>query len=270
MSGARTTLVVACLLAAGSAGYASVAESFAEGNKLYRAAAEAEGDTQRALYLRAAASYARATADGQNAYVLYNLGNAYYRAGRLGNAIAAYRRAEILMPRSGVIRRNLALAREGAPGGGTAPKPHPAAAAFFFWYYALSLSEVEALAAFSFIICMATLAGRLFAPERHRGRLKMAATAFGVVAAVFVLSSLVKLGSSELDGAVVVKEATVRSEPAGRAVELHVLREGSEVRSLGSSGAWTRIEWGASNRGWVESSSLDLLTHPPATSSTSG
>jgi len=242
---------------------ASNAEAFAEGNRLYRAAAEAEGETRRATYLRAAEAYARAAAEVENAYVYYNLGNAYYRAGELGRAIAAYRRAEILAPRNGAVRRNLALAREGAPGGATAPKPHPAAAAFFFWHYALSLGEVETLAAFAFVLCMAALSVRLFAPARHRGRLRITGIALGVLAVTFVLSSLVKLTSSELDGAVVVTEAAVRSEPAGRAVEIHVLRVGAEVRSLGSSGAWTRIEWGKGNRGWVESSALEVLAHAP-------
>jgi hypothetical protein len=239
-------------------------EAFEDGNRLYRRAAEAEGERRTSLYRAAAARYADATAAAPNAYALYNLGNALYRAGELGRAIGAYRRAEFLMPRFAPLRRNLALARDNAPGGDTAPAPHPAAAAFFFWHYAISLAEAEGLTALFFVLCMAALSVRLFVGERSRRRLRTAAIALGVLAGVFAISSMAKLASPDrTDAVVVAREASVRSEPAGRSVELYVLRAGAEVRVLKRAEAWTRIESDRGGRGWVETGSLDLLSESP-------
>ena len=43
----------------------------------------------------------------RNADVYYNLGNAYFKNGELGQAIANYRRAEMLTPRDPLVRANL-------------------------------------------------------------------------------------------------------------------------------------------------------------------
>jgi tetratricopeptide (TPR) repeat protein len=54
------------------------------------------------------------THDGWSAPVLFNLGNACYRAGQFGEAILNYERAQILAPRDASIAANLRLAREKA------------------------------------------------------------------------------------------------------------------------------------------------------------
>jgi tetratricopeptide (TPR) repeat protein len=43
----------------------------------------------------------------ENGYVLYNEGNAWLRAGQLGKAIAAYRRAQYFLPSDANLERNL-------------------------------------------------------------------------------------------------------------------------------------------------------------------
>jgi len=241
-------------------------EAFAEANRAYRAAAQSAGEARKVLYREAARRYAGLARRHPNGYVLYNLGNARFRAGEFGGAIAAYRRAADFLPRHAATRRNLALARDTAPGGrqGIVAEPHPAAAAFFFWHYGLSLAEAEKLAAFFFLALLGLLAARLFAGPPLRRRLRPAAIACGALALAMALSSTAKLAwSSEKDAVVVASEARVRSEPAGRAVELFILREGAEVRVLGRSGAWSRVLAGADRRGWVESETIERLAAEP-------
>ena len=241
-------------------------EAFAEANRAYRAAAEATGEARKVLYREAARRYAGLARRRSNGYVLYNLGNARFRAGEFGGAIAAYRRAEDLLPRHAATRRNLALARDTAPGGrqGIVTEPHPAAAAFFFWHYGLSLAEAEKLAAVFLLALLGVLAARLFVEPPLRRRLRPAAIACGALALAMALSSSAKLAwSSREDAVVVAREARVRSEPAGRAVELFTLREGAELRVLGRSGGWTRVLAGADRRGWVESETLEALAAEP-------
>jgi hypothetical protein len=239
-------------------------ETFGEATRLYREAAAAEGERKKDLYREAATLYAELAGRTPNGRVLYDLGNARFRLGETGRAIAAYRRAERLLPRHRPTRANLAYARDLAPGGGPGREPHPAAAAFFFWHYAMSLAEAEAMAAVVFLAFIGLLAARAFAGDRLRRRLATPAVAAGVLFAVFALSSLAKLADSpESEGVIVAAEARVRSEPSGRAVDLFTLREGAEVRVTRRSGEWTRVTAGADRRGWLESRAIEVLSDPP-------
>ena len=68
-------------------------------------------------YRRAASLLETLLADGcQNGAVYYNLGNAYFRAGELGRAIAAYRQAKPYRPRDPYLDANLRQALAVAPG----------------------------------------------------------------------------------------------------------------------------------------------------------
>ncbi len=239
-------------------------ETFDEATRLYREAAAAEGDRRKELYREAARLYAGLAARDPNGRVLYDLGNARFRLGQLGRAIAAYRRAERLLPRHRPTRANLAYARDLAPGGGPGPKPHPAAAAFLFWHYALSLAESEALAAALFLAFIGIMTARRFVEGRARRRLSAPAIALGALFAVLALSSVAKLAHAPSgEGVIVAAEARVRSEPSGRAVDLFTLREGAEVRVTGRSGGWARVVAGADRRGWVESRAIEVLSDPP-------
>jgi len=263
-------LVVLSLAPAAAAAEEPPREALAEADRAYRAAAAETGESRTALYREAARRYALIAARVESGRALFNLGNARYRSGELGRAIAAYRRAEVCLPRHAATRRNLQLARERAPGGGPGPQPHPAAAAFFFWHYALSLAEMEAAAAAFYLALMGVLSVRLFVDGRTgparlwRARLRTAAIVLGALVFCAAMSSAAKLASRSRDEAVVVAgEARVRSEPAGRAVDLFPVREGAEVRILGRSGDWTRIEAGRDRRGWIETRALEVLSDPP-------
>ena len=244
-------------------------ETFDEATRLYREAGGAEGEKVKELYREAAKLYAGLAAETPNGRVLYDLGNARFRAGEFGRAIAAYRRAERLLPRHRPTRANLAYARDLAPGGGPGRGPHPAAAAFLFWHYAMSLAETEALGAAAFIVLLGLLAARRFiaggtAGDRVRRRLSAPAVAAAVLFAVLALSSLAKLAGSQAgEGVVVAAEARVRSEPSGRAVDLFTLREGAEVRVTRHTEGWTRVVAGPDRRGWVESRAVEVLSDPP-------
>ena len=73
--------------------------------------------------------------------VHFNLGNAWLRAGRLGEAIASYRKAEQLAPRDADVAANLAFARKNVTDALEAPGPSDIARTALFWHYALGPSE---------------------------------------------------------------------------------------------------------------------------------
>src|SRR6476660_7743411 len=116
-------------------------------------------------YSASAARLESLLADGlQNGAVYYNLGNAYYRAGEYGRAIAAYRKARPYRPRDPYLEANLQQALSVAPG----RLPEPPAQWWrhvLFWSGSLSFPEkvygafaATMLAAFA--ACVALLFGR--------------------------------------------------------------------------------------------------------------
>jgi Flp pilus assembly protein TadD len=114
------SILIALLLglSAVAATAADAATGFEAANRQYE-----KGD-----FAGAAKAYAALLDQGQHSSaVLFNLGNAHFKAGQLGAAIAAYRRAEALAPRDPDIRANLQFAREKVAGdthcGAPAPPP---------------------------------------------------------------------------------------------------------------------------------------------------
>ena len=83
------------------------ANIFTAANKLY-----AEGK-----FAEAAKAYEKILADRRaSPALLFNYGNAEFKSGNLGQAIAAYRRAELLAPRDAEIRANLDFVRNQVQG----------------------------------------------------------------------------------------------------------------------------------------------------------
>src|SRR5207249_8839840 len=76
-------------------------------NKLY----------EQGKHSEAAANYEKLIQTGWVSAALYfNLGNALFKSGQIGRAIAAYRQAEQLAPRDPDVRANLQFARNQAQG----------------------------------------------------------------------------------------------------------------------------------------------------------
>ncbi len=97
-------LALAC---AGNLFAADVVADFSSANKLY-----AEGK-----FAAAANSYESILQTGaQSPALLFNAGNAEFKSGYLGKAIAAYRQAAQLSPRDAELRANLAFVRNQVQG----------------------------------------------------------------------------------------------------------------------------------------------------------
>lgn len=92
-----------CLIGVSSVLSSSLEYNFEQGNKLYT-----DGD-----YRGAVEEYEKVASAGyESAELYYNLGNAYFREGQLGQAIMNYIRASRLDPRDDDIEANLQFARQ--------------------------------------------------------------------------------------------------------------------------------------------------------------
>jgi hypothetical protein len=181
--------------------------------------------------------------------VLFNLGNAYYRNGNLGEAIRAYRQAQRLAPRDPDIRANLGFAAQSA--GIVLPVRTQMAALLLdisrrewlgfasvcFWLLTLSLAVWIVWLRFRFFSrpASAVLAGLLFV----------------ALAGLWMHRDLRR--SPEC--IVMLRDQKVLSSPLESSTPLLAVPEGAIVRWLDRRGDWIEVRYDAT-RGWLPAAAL--------------
>jgi tetratricopeptide (TPR) repeat protein len=187
----------------------------------------------------------------------YNLGNAYYRSGRIGWAVASYQRALRLAPGDADARHNLEVARSAVldkiVGAGEEPLLDRIVA---------RLSSRAAVTLFA--VPWLALWGLLVARRRAPGWFRSLFTVGAVVSALLATGAgglLAAKARADLTplGVVVVKTAPVRegSDPSLRpAFELH---EGTSVRVVETEGDFLRVRLPNGLEGWVTKGDLTVI-----------
>jgi tetratricopeptide (TPR) repeat protein len=225
-------LVCATCVRAGNAG-----AEFDAANKLY----------EQSKYPEAAAAYQKIIEAGQpSAAVYFNLGNAYFKVGQLGRAVAAYRQAEGLAPRDPDVRANIQFARDQAQG------PTLTASRWTRLFGRLSLNEWTLLAAAAVWVWLLLLAAGQLWPA-GRTALRGGLMAVGVAALV-----LCACAASAFYGArftrtavIITSDAVVRHGPLDEAAEAFKVHDGAELQVLDEKDKWLQVSPGANRIGWV-------------------
>jgi len=246
-------LVVALLLAMPAAVVAQD-EIVDRGNAAYQ-----EGD-----YAAAIEAYEAVLAGGfTSAGLQYNLGNAYFKAGALGQSILHWERALVLSPGDPDIRANLELARSITT---DAIEPMPT-----FWLVSVVNGWVDLMPT-SLLLLVAggawlavTLGVMLRVLGRHErlvalGRLSMLA---GIPILVLFGGTLLvrELGIGRADRGVVLVEAVpVRSAPAeDDDLTLFEVHEGTRVRIDQRTGSWVEVVLDDGKVGWIPVEAMEII-----------
>jgi tetratricopeptide (TPR) repeat protein len=238
-------LLLLALICAGNLFAADVNSDFSTANELYA----------KGKFAEAATAYERILqTGGQSPSLLFNAGNAEFKAGNLGKAIAAYRRAEMLAPRDSEIRANLGFVRNQVQGA-TIRETR-----WQDWMGSLTLNEGTLLAAAFFWLMFALLAARQIRPAltpklRSMMRLAVVLTIFS--GAVLALQTANHFKSSV--AVVISAEATARSGPFDEAQSAFTLRDGAELRVLERHDDWVQVANGAGKIGWLSRKQVAVL-----------
>ncbi|MDR3129581.1 MAG: tetratricopeptide repeat protein [Tannerellaceae bacterium] len=199
---------------------------------------------------------------GESSYIRYNLGNAYYKAGKIAPAILHYERALLLNPGDADIRFNLQLAREKVV-------DHIEPVGQFFlvrWFLSVqdigkadTWATVGICAFLLFVGCMA-----LFIFSR-KTILKKAGfyTGLGLLAVVTVSNVFSRNQKEKLlrrNSAIVFSPTvTVKSSPDASGTDLFVLHEGTKVTIKSTLGVWSEIELADGNIGWMPGKDFEII-----------
>jgi tetratricopeptide (TPR) repeat protein len=229
----------------GSAMAADFSNAFSAANKLY-----AEGK-----FAEAAAGYEKILQARQVSPALYfNQGNAEFKSGNWGRAIAAYRRAARLAPRDAEVRANLEFARDQVTG------PTQRESRWSNWLGTLTLNEWTALTAIAFWLTVALLAAGQIKPA-----LKPALRNLTLGAAMATLLAGAGLGAdtalhfSRQTAVVIAPDVTARSGPFDEAQSAFTAHNGAELVVLNRREGWLQVTDGSGRIGWLPQPQVEIL-----------
>ena len=218
--------------------HAALSDSlFDAANKLY----------EEGKFAEAAAAYESLVQSRQVSAALYfNLGNAWFKSGQIGRAIAAYRQAEQITPRDPDLRANLQFARNQT----AAPTMSPSR--WQRWLGRLTLNEWTVLAAVALWLWLLLLAILQWRPNL-RLVLRTYVFSLAVLAALLCACAVSALHESRSTriAIVIAHEATVRYGPLAESPAAFTVQDGAELRVLDQKDEWLQVSAGARRTGWL-------------------
>jgi hypothetical protein len=220
---------------------------FDAANKLY----------EQGKFTEAAAAYQHLLQSGRTSpAVHFNLGNAYFRNGQMGQAIAAYRQAELMTPRDPDVRANLQFARNQIQG------PTISTPGWQRWLKELSLNEWAYMAAASLWVWLGVLTIVQWRPVLKPG-LRKSSIALGLIAVLLNTCLLIVLRVDRFSrtAVVIAPEATVRQGPLDESQTTFTVHDGAELQVLDRKDEWLQVTTDPRRIGWVRRDQV-VLTPP--------
>ncbi|HTV41222.1 MAG TPA: SH3 domain-containing protein [Candidatus Sulfotelmatobacter sp.] len=238
-------MFAAVFLCAGTLFASDVTDDFSHANQLF-----AEGKFSEAA--KAYESILNAGSVSQN--LLFNAGDAEFKSGNLGRAIAAFRRAELLAPRDADVRANLDFARNQVQGVTWRQSWWES------WLGSLSLNEWTALAAITFWLTFILFAVVQLRPE-WKNVLRGPARGMAVAAVFFCacLMAAANVHFSDSVAVVVSPDAVTRSGPFDDAQNAFAVHDGAELAILDERNGWVQVTDGSGRTGWMKGSQVEVL-----------
>lgn len=237
---------------------------FAQANDYFQKANSAKDQDQaRGFYEKAILSFKRIIDEGnvKNAKLYYNLANAYFLNGSIGEAILNYRRAEKLDSSDENIAKNLAFARTKRIDKVPVNTEKKVLQTLFFWHYDFSLKTKFILTCIFFgLLC---LCGAIAVRYGMAGPLMVMIIICGLLAILFLGSVVIESksqGSTTYGvitaGEVVARQGDGQNYPPSFKESLH---EGTEFQLLERRPQWYHIKLTDDSTAWIPADSADLI-----------
>ena len=234
------TLLPLCAQAALSA------TGFDAANRLY----------EEGKFAEAVSAYEKLAQSGQvSAAIYFNLGNAYFKSGQIGRAIAAYRAAQQITPRDPDLRANLQFARN------QTPSPTLSPGRWQRWLARLTLNEWTLLAAGAVWLWLLLLAILQWRPAL-RPALRNYVFSLAVLAALLCACDGAALRETRFTrtAIVVTPEATVRYGWLPESRLAFTVHDGAELRVLDQKDEWLQVTASPGRIGWLRRDQTLLLS----------
>jgi tetratricopeptide (TPR) repeat protein len=241
----KTLSILALALIFSGRVYPADTGAFSAANRLYSEGRFADAATAYASILRTGAA---------SPALDFNYGNAEFKLGHLGRAIAAYRRAALQAPRDPDVRANLEFVRNQVPG------PTRRESAWSGGLGLLSLNEWTVLVAAAFWLTLIGLAAGQIRPAwQARWRRPTLAMAALTVAAGAALGCQAANHFLKPVAVIVAPSAIARTGPFDGAQSAFTARDGMELQVLDRHDDWVQVADGAGHSGWLPAAPVEIL-----------
>jgi len=228
-------------------------EIFQQGNEYF----------QKKQYDNAIESYRKLVNSGYEGTALYyNLGNAYYREGKIGYAILYYEKALKLSPGDEDIKHNLALANLK-----TIDKleSFPKFFLFEWWEGLLALFSAYGWTIVTYIfyiLLILSVAFYFYSRSHYQQRVVVISGLSGFILLVLSCTLLVIKLNKELNiksGVVVENTVNVKLSPDAGSNDAFIIHEGLKVRLEDEVDNWIKIRLEDGKVGWIQESDAKII-----------
>jgi len=214
----------------------------------------------REMFAEAAAKFqALVDAGVHNGRLYYDLGNAYLQAGRLGEAMVSYRRAERLIPGDARLEENLRYARSLCQNQIPISGQRAFWKTLFFWHHDTPLRWRVTLALLSYSVFWVGLIAWTF---RRRGAWWYLLAPCLALWLATGASALIELYQPARPAGVILADNVTVHKGNGEGFEPQFqekLHEGVEFAVIEHRGDWLNIELGDGKTGWIRLSDAELI-----------
>lgn len=192
----------------------------------------------------------------------YNLGNAWFKNGGIGQAVLNYNRALKIDPSDPDVKHNLRVA-------GAHVKDKIEAVPEFFlagwirgWRQTMSTNGWAVVSLAMFAVMFASVLLYLLSKRMSRRKVGFYCALFSLVVGLFAVAFSVgqKRELTAADEAVVmIGAAPVKSSPDTASKDIFILHEGTKVEILGTLGQWNEIAIADGNKGWIRRDAIEVI-----------
>lgn len=216
---------------------ADVSSSFDAANKLY----------EEGKFSDAATAYEQLIQSKTTSSAIYfNLGNAFFKSGQLGRAIAAYRDARTLAPHDSDVRANLTFVRA------RVQTPTVTPTRWQQFLALLTVNEWAMLTAVALWFWLALLILLQFRPQLKQSlRTFLWCGAAALVVLVFLLAAASSVSSTKT-AIVIAPDAVIHNGPLDAASARATVHDGAEVTVLDTKNDWLQVQVDAQRSGWIK------------------
>lgn len=214
-------------------------------------------------YQQAAQQYQTLIDNGmQGVDLYYNAGNAYFRMGKIADAIIQYERALRLDATHADAKHNLAFAQAM-----TVDKIDPVGTIFLVnWWktcYRLASADTWAYASVGlFLLCLVCITvfvfGKSIAWRKTGFSIAIVALLFTIITALCASSRNAEVTDTSV-AIIYVPTVTTKSSPDDSGNDLFILHEGTKVVIKSSLGEWTEVMTEDGNTGWLPTQSIVVI-----------
>lgn len=235
------TILILGIFCSSAFGSQALKSTFEQGNEHYK-----QGEFEKAIN-----SYLTILDAGiENAELYYNLGNAYFKLGRLGQSILYYEKAQKLAPRDEDIQHNLRFAQNQIVDKIELPDEGAIINAYKNFIDSFTINEFTTALLIIFYAELMVIILTIFSKN---DLLKKVSIYFGIFLLIAILLFGAKFNQHQRKGGVVLTEKlNVMTEPGTASQIAFTVHEGTKIQILEKRGEWYRINFDDRLFGWIK------------------